>query len=74
MIDINRCLQAMGHDVNIRIISDTETKERHFIMLGTEDWILARGDQQTIIAALNIIFHPSKDNYVLPTYGGSNAD
>lgn len=69
MIDINRCLQAMGNEVNLRIFSDPETEERHFVMMGTGDSLLARGDQQTMIAALNIIFAPEKDNYVIPTYG-----
>lgn len=70
MIDINRCLQVMGHEVELRIFGHASTG---FTLLGREDWLLAQGDQQTIVAALNVIFHPSKDNYVVPTYGDANA-
>lgn len=65
MIDINRCLQLAGKEVDFRLFG----QPKEYVILGPDDWILATGDRQQMVAALNLILSPTPDNYTPPTYG-----
>lgn len=65
MLDISRCLKLAGNEVDLRL-SGTPAE---YVLLGPDDWILARGDRQQMVAALNLCLSPHPDNYSPPTYG-----